>query len=297
MSENMPDSFLILVLLLVVGGLLGLMTISLVLVHGSKKKAAKQVLSLLPLGFSWILSTLSRIIRYFGAIFRFTSVYEILFSLYPGTEFAQNRREDFIDRGIKYIEQGLVDVEQEPEELAREVRQIYRESGTRLSDGEAFFGFSLAIVGYFSIGSAWLTTVLSLGLALAVATRITALDSVMYVDPDTTEGSARLRVMLAWNHAMSNGAKILSTLAILRFFLAFDRRVYEAYLDWVFSSSMAGENLRKRDVVTDFRRPMLAIIRAKLDNVEPEEMSKKLYGEDVFRFSDPVDPDLEEDIE
>lgn len=279
----------VLVLLFVVGGSLCLLTLALVLVHDSKWKAAKQVFALIPLSVSWILSTLSRVVRYFGVVFRFTALYRILFSLYPGTGFAYDRRDDFMERGVEYIERGIVEVEREPEEIAREVRQIYRESGTRLSDGEAFFGFSLAIVGYYSIGPTWLATVLSLGLALAVATRITALDSVMYVDPDPSEGSARLKVMVGWNLAMSNGAKILSTLAILRFLLSIDHRLYEAYLDWGFSSSMSGKNLKRRDVVTDFRRPMAAIIWGRMDGVEPEEKSKELYGEDVFEFPEPVE--------
>jgi hypothetical protein len=261
-----------------------LFTLGLSWIHDSKIMGFKQALALVPIFLSWIFSTVARLVRIVGWIFRFTSLYRVIFSIYPGSEFAAERREDFISRGVEYIDRGVVEVDRDSNELAREIRRIYDESGTQLSDGEAFFGFSLAIVGYFSLGPELLTTSLSVALALAVALRISALDSVMYVDPDSNESPKRLKVMLGWNRAMSNGAKILFTLGIFRFLMSVDARLYEIYLDRTFAASVAGDGLDRRDLPAELWRPFQAILRGRMKEMDPEKMSMELYDENVFRI-------------
>jgi len=259
-----------------------LLTVSLYSIRKSVPRTLLDLFALPLISLAWAISILAGVIRYTGMVFRFTALYQLLFDFYPGSGFAHDRREEFIERGISHIDRGIVEVERTPDELTTEIRALYNDSGRQLSDGEAFFGFSLAVVGYFSLGPEPTTTALSLGLALAAATRVTALDTIMFADPDSDEDPKRLRMMLAWNQAMSNGAKIVSALAIFRFIRSVDVRLYEFYLDHTFDRTLEGDSLSKKEVPSTFLFPFVAIIKAKMDGVDPSVASHELYGMDVL---------------
>lgn len=249
--------------------------------RGSAWKAFLDLIEIVAVVVSYLLSFFASVVRIFGKLFPFTSSYEWLFNKYPGSNFAEERREEFIQRGIAHIEREEYEIEQSPHELVQEIQSSSKTASRQLSDGEALFGFALAAVGYFSIGPKVLATFLSFGLALAVAARLTALNTVLFKNPDLNESPKRLLVMDAWNRAMSNGVKILSALTMFRFIRRLDERFYELYLDRILDRSFK-DDIGKLEAGQSIYRPFLAVVVAKNKGLSPSEASQELFSENVF---------------
>lgn len=249
--------------------------------RGSAWKAFLDLIEIVAVVVSYLLSFFASVVRIFGKLFPFTSSYEWLFNKYPGSNFAEERREEFIQRGIAHIDREEYEIEQSPHELVQEIQSSSKTASRQLSDGEALFGFALAAVGYFSIGPKVLATFLSFGLALAVAARLTALNTVLFKNPDLNESPKRLLVMDAWNRAMSNGVKILSALTMFRFIRRLDERFYELYLDRILDRSFK-DDIGKLEAGQSIYRPFLAVVVAKNKGLSPSEASQELFSENVF---------------
>lgn len=258
------------------------------LLRGSILSAIFDLLSLTAVVVSWLFSLYSSLVGTLGAIFPFNSAIQWVFNKYPGAEFAKEQREEFTQRAVDYLEREGEEIEQTPNQLARELQMSSKSAGRQLSDGEAVFGFTLATVGYFSIGSNVLLTVLSVGLALAVTARLTALNSVLFEHRQPELSPKRMFAMIAWNRAMASGVKIISSLAMLRFIQRIDDRLYQVYLNRVLDESLKGNSGRIRTATRIFR-PLMAIILAKDREISLPEASRELFDENVFEDDHEID--------
>ena len=241
----------------------------------------------------WVVSKFATAIRRLGAIISFMGWVKAVLGLYPGKDFIKNRREDVVQRGIKYHERGDVEIEDSPETLARDTRQAYDDAGRRLSNGEAVLGLTLAGVTLLPSNS---TTVpysellsspavgasLSVALVLVVTLRLSALDMVLVRDPADSEELARLAVYRDWNRTMSSGAEVVKTLLMFRVMRSINDSAYDFYLDWVFEKDINGEGAGTIELLLELRRPIFAFHIAEREGISPSEASLELYGWDVF---------------
>jgi hypothetical protein len=241
----------------------------------------------------WVVSKFATAIRRLGAIISFMGWVKAVLGLYPGKDFIKNRREDVVQRGIKYHERGDVEIEDSPETLARDTRQAYDDAGRRLSNGEAVLGLTLAgvtllpsnspIVPYSELlSSPAVGASLSVALVLVVTLRLSALDMVLVRDPADSEELARLAVYRDWNRTMSSGAEVVKTLLMFRVMRSINDSAYDFYLDWVFEKDINGEGAGTIELLLELRRPMFAFHIAEREGISPSEASLELYGWDVF---------------
>lgn len=282
-------------LLLMVAGVSVLLFIALYDRHQSTTKAGYNILLIWSTVPAWLLSKTASAIRFIGGVFPFNSVYERIFSFIVGQQAVLDRRERIIEIGIELIESGEVEVDQTREELEEAIRRTYDESGRKISNGEAAFGFALAGVGMFQIGSPILMTLLSISLALSVAIRVTALQRVMFRNPSLVDQKSELAVMLGWNKAMGDGAEILKFFTISKAMVAIDQDVYEVYSNHIARKSVKKGRANFSDLL-DLYRPMMVLYRSKNRDEGPIATSFDLYGENVF---DGIyyEPPKEEDSE
>lgn len=213
--------------------------------------------------------------------------------LYPGEDFIRNRREDVVQRGIKYHERGDVEIKDSPETLARDTRQAYDEAGRRLSNGEAVLGLTLAGITLLPsnspsvpyselLSSPVVGASLSGALVLVVTLRLSALDMVLVRDPVDSEELVRLAVYRDWNRTMSSGVEVVKTLLMFRVMRSINDSAYDFYLDWVFERNINGEGAGTIELLLELRRPMFAFHVAKREDISPSEASLELYGRNVF---------------
>jgi hypothetical protein len=212
---------------------------------------------------------------------------------YPGKDFINNRREEVVQRGIKYHERGDVEIEDSPETLARDTRQAYDDAGRRLSNGEAVLGLTLVGVTLLPsnsptvpyselLSSPAVGASLSVALVLVVTLRLSALDMVLVRDPADSEELAQLAVYRDWNRTMSSGAEVVKTLLMFRVMRSINDSAYDFYLDWVFEKDINGEGAGTIELLLELRRPMFAFHIAEREGISPSEASNELYGWDVF---------------
>lgn len=241
-------------------------------------------------------STFVSRIELIGAVFSPHELFRNTFSYYPGFEFARERREDFVDRGVEYVKEGVVEVDKPPNELARDTRRAYDEAGTMLSNGEVSIAICLVVVSFVPLlreplmlpnwlmPPGWLGGVLSLVLIVAVGLRYTALDAVLYQDVTADEDPHRLLVMSAWNQGMSNGTRIIKSLAEFKAVITISESAYDFYLDWVLDESLRGDGVGIVDVLAHWR-PFLCFVFADLQGTTPLEVSEDWFDTNVFEES------------
>ena len=241
----------------------------------------------------WAVSKFATAIRRLGSIISFMSWIKAILGLYPGKDFVKNRREDVVQRGIKFHERGDFEIEDSPEILARETRQAYDDAGRRLSNGEAVLGIMLATVTLLPsnsqtvpystlLSSSAVGASLSVALVLVVTLRLSALDMVLVRDPADSEELARLAVYRDWNKTMSNGVEVVKTLLMFRVMRSINDSAYDFYLDWVFEREINGEGAGTIELLLELRRPMFAFHIAEREGISPSEASHEIYGWDVF---------------
>ena len=241
----------------------------------------------------WGISKFATAIRKLGTIISFMAWVKAVLGLYPGNDFIKNRREDVVQRGVKYHERGMVEIEDSPETLARDTRQAYDEAGRRLSNGEAVLGLTLAGVTLLPsnsptvpysglISSPAVGASLSVALVLVVTLRLSALDMALVRDPEDSEELARLAVYRDWNRTMSSGAEVVKALLMFRVMRSINDSAYDFYLDWVLEKDINGEGAGTIELLLELRRPMFAFHIAEREGISPSEASRELYGWDVF---------------
>lgn len=241
----------------------------------------------------WCISKFATAIRKLGTIISFMAWVKAVLGHYPGKDFIKNRREDVVQRGIKYHERGEVEIEDSPETLARDTRQAYDEAGRRLSNGEAAFGLTLASVTLLPpnsptvpyselLSSPAVGASLSVALVLVVTLRLSALDMGLVRDPRDSEELARLAVYRDWNRTMSSGAEVVKALLMFRVMRSINDSAYDFYLDWVLEKGINREGARSIELLLELRRPMFAFHIAERESISPSEASSELYGWDVF---------------
>lgn len=241
----------------------------------------------------WSISKFATAIRKLGTIISFMAWVKAVLGLYPGKDFIKNRREDVVQRGIKYHERGEVEIEDSPETLARDTRQAYDEAGRRLSNGEAVLGLTLTGVTLLPsnsptvpyselLSSPAVGASLSVALVLVVTLRLSALDMVLVRDPGDSEELARLAVYRDWNRTMSSGAEVVKVLLMFRVMRSINDSAYDFYLDWVLEKGINGEGAGRIELLLELRRPMFAFHIAEREGISPSEASRELYGWDVF---------------
>lgn len=241
----------------------------------------------------WSISKFATAIRKLGTIISFMAWVKAVLGLYPGKDFIKNRREDVVQRGIKYHERGEVEIEDSPETLARDTRQAYDEAGRRLSNGEAALGLTLTGVTLLPsnsptvpyselLSSPAVGASLSVALVLVVTLRLSALDMVLVRDPGDSEELARLAVYRDWNRTMSSGAEVVKVLLMFRVMRSINDSAYDFYLDWVLEKGINGEGAGRIELLLELRRPMFAFHIAEREGISPSEASRELYGWDVF---------------
>lgn len=241
----------------------------------------------------WGVSKFATAIRRLGTIISFMGWTKAVLGLYPGKDFIKNRREDVVQRGIKYHERGEIEIEDSPKTLARDTRQAYDDAGRRLSNGEAVLGLMLAgvtflpsnspIVPYSELlSSGAVVASLSVALVLVVTLRLSALDMVLVRDPEDSEELARLAVYRDWNRTMSSGVEVVKTLLMFRVMRSINDSAYDFYLDWVFEKDINGEGVGTIELLLELVRPMFAFHIAEREGISPSEASLELYGWDVF---------------
>lgn len=253
----------------------------------------------------WIVSKMVVAIRRLGSIFSLFLWITNVLGRYPGKKFIENRREEFVQRGIEYYENGDVEIQSAPEDLARQTREHYANAGRSLSNGEAVLGIALAVLALIPPSSEIIDVVpllqspiiisgLSAGVVFVVTLRLAALDLVLVRDVSASVHPARLEVYKAWNQTMSSGTELVKTLFMIRAMHTISQAAYEFYLDWVFDRSFNGDGAGVIEVIDELRRPLFAFIFAEWDNVTPVEASEDRYGKNVFAQFDfwPAENDL-----
>lgn len=241
----------------------------------------------------WGISKFATAIRKLGTIVSFMSWVKAVLSLYPGKSFIKDRREDLVQRGIKYHERGDIEIEDSPATLVRKTRESYAMAGRRLSNGEAVLGLTLAGVTLLPaksptipyselLSSPTVGAGLSIALVSVVALRLSALDMVLVRDPDESEDLARLAIYQDWNESMANGAEVVKSFLMFRAMRGINEAAYDFYLDWIFERNIYGEGVGTIELILELRRPIFAFHIAERESISPSEASDKLYGCDVF---------------
>jgi len=241
----------------------------------------------------WGVSKFATAIRRLGTIISFMGWVKAVLGRYPGKDFINNRREEVVQRGIKYHERGDVEIEDSPETLARDTRQAYDDAGRRLSNGEAVLGLTLVGVTLLPsnsptvpyselLSSPAVGASLSVALVLVVTLRLSALDMVLVRDPADSEELARLAVYRDWNRTMASGVEVVKTLLMFRVMRSINDSAYDFYLDWVFEKDINGEGVGAIELLLELRRPVFAFHIAEREGISPSKASLDLYGWDVL---------------
>jgi len=245
----------------------------------------------------WGISKFATAIRKLGSIVSFMSWVKAALSLYPGKRFVKDRREDLVQRGIKYHERGDVEIEDSPATLARKIRESYAKAGRQLSNGEAVLGLILAGVMLLPTNSSTIPysellsspTVgasLSVALVSVVALRLSALDMVLVREPDESENLARLAIYQDWNESMANGVEVVKSFLMFRAMRGINEAAYDFYLDWIFERNIYGDGVGTIELILELRRPIFAFHLADREDITPSEASDELYGWNVFSLFD-----------
>lgn len=257
----------------------------------------KDSLTILSVGVSSALSTFVNRIEWIGTLPSPRLGFKSLFSLYPGLTFTRQLRKEFVEIMEGYVKSGEIDVEKSPETLAREVREAYDNAGQLLSDGEGNLALVLAVISIIPflpeavsppdwiLPPEWSGAVLSITLLVAVGLRQAALDVVLFQDAAESEGKARLAAMSGWNHHMSNGAKIVQSLAIFKAVDSISPRAFQYYIEWVIEESLTEEGVDTFDVLRQWKVLMCLVIADRRD-ITPTEASQQLPFSTTFGESE-----------
>lgn len=275
------------VLLLLISGLLFLI-LTLALSDGPGFRIGfKDSLTILSVGVSSAFSTFVNRIELIGTLPSPRLGFQSFFSLYPGLTFTRELREEFVDTASEFVRTGEVEVEKSTETLAREVQQAYNNAGQFLSDGEGNLALVLALISIlpalpgvvsppvWMLPPAWMGVAVSLTLLVAVGLRQAALDVVLYQEAVESDGKERLAAMRDWNRYMSNGAKIVQTLAMFKTVDTISPTASQYYLEWVLDKSVTGGGVDALDVIGQWKVLMTLVI-ADRQNITPKEASQQL---------------------
>lgn len=213
--------------------------------------------------------------------------FESIYSLYPGSQFTQELREDFVDIGTEYVRKGAVEIEKSSDSLAKEAREAYNDAGQLLSDGETNIALALVVISLLPFlpenlsPPAWLTpptwtgAALSITLLIAVGLRQAALDVVLYRDVTNDEDRERLAAISAWNQYMSNGAKILKVVAQFRAIRSISPTASNYYLEWAFKESVSGDGADTFSLISQWKELMCFAIADRRE-ISVREAAKEL---------------------
>lgn len=275
------------VLLLLISGVLFLLLVLALSDGPGIRTGFKDSLTILSVGVSSVFSTFVNRIEVIGTLPSPRLGFKSLFSLYPGLTFTRQLRDEFVEIASEYVRSGEVEVEESPETLAREVQQAYNDAGQFLSDGEGNLALVLALISILPIlpdvvsppvwmlPPAWLGVAVSLSLLVAVGLRQAALDVVLYQEAVESDGKERLVAMRDWNRYMSNGAKIVQSLAMFNAIDSISATASQFYLEWVFDESVTEDGIDAFDLLEQWKVLMCLVI-ADRQNITPKEASQQL---------------------
>jgi hypothetical protein len=251
------------------------------------KAGFKDSLTILPVVVAAVFSTFVNRIELIGTLPSPRLGFNSLFSLYPGFTFTRQLREEFVKIASEYVSSGEVEVEESPEKLAREVQQAYDDAGKFLSDGEGNLALVLALISILPIlpdvvsppvwmlPPAWLGVAVSLSLLVVVGLRQAALDVVLYQEAVESDGKERLVAMRDWNRYMSNGSKIVQSLAMFKAIDSISQTALQFYLEWVFEESDTEDGVEAFDLLEQWKILMCLVIADRQD-ITPKEASQQL---------------------
>ena len=274
-------------LLLIILGILFLLLIIALSDGPGIRIGIKDSLTILSIGVSSAFSTFVSRIELIGRLPSPRLGFRFFFSLYPGLTFTRQLRDEFVETASEYVKRGEVKVEESPETLAREVQQGYNDAGRFLSDGEGNLAIILALISILPIlpdeisppvwmlPPAWLGVVISLSLLVAVGLRQAALDVVLYEEAVESDGKERLVAMRDWNRYMSNGAKIVQSLAMFKTIDSISPTASQFYLEWVFDESVTGNGVDAFDLIDQWKVLMCFVVADRQD-ITPKEASQQL---------------------
>lgn len=275
------------ILLLLISGFLFLVLILALSDGPGIRTGFKDSLTILSVGVSSALSTFVNRIEWIGTLPSPRLGFKSLFSQYPGLTFTRQLREEFVETMEGYVKSGDIDVEKSPETLAREVREGYDNAGQLLSNGEGNLALVLAVISIvpflpelvsppdWILPPEWSGAALSIALLVAVGLRQTALDVVLYQDAAESEGKARLAAMNGWNRYMSNGAKIVQSLAIFKAVDSISPSAFQYYIEWVIKESLTEEGVDTFDVLRQWKVLMCLVIADRRE-ITPTKASQQL---------------------
>ncbi|WP_135304522.1 hypothetical protein [Haloarcula amylovorans] len=103
-------------------GLLIILTIAFISFRDSYYVGLRDTGTIVLGGILRVFSNLINRIELIGTLSSPNELIEAVFSHYPGTKFAEERRDDFVKRGTEYVHEGLVDVDKSAKELAQDTR-------------------------------------------------------------------------------------------------------------------------------------------------------------------------------
>ena len=232
-------------------------------IHNSYRQALVSTVNIFLIVISYLIAFIANIVQILGSIFPITSIYSNTFDKYIGKEFVRERRADFIERGISYLDESGFSSDESKDEIINNIQETSQDSEKKLSNGEFLIGFLLALVGFFSIHLNLLGPVLAVGLGVAVGLRTTALSRIIFQDPDPDLPINRLIAMRSWNTAMSNRVKIIPNLLVFKFLVEIDERLYQIYLDNVLEKAFK-KDIGRMDVGKSLFRPFLSVILEKM---------------------------------
>ena len=283
------QNFLVIILgvgLLIISFTIGLLFLGLRMVLGSTMEAGRKILIFGLVGLTYPISWIATTVRLIGQTFSLSDLYRRVFEIYPGYWFADKFRADFVEQGVRYFEDGLVqlDEEREPEELQEYIQKTHEFSGKAITDGEAALAVGIAIAGLFSVVPGWATTILSIGLIVAVTTRVTTMESLLFNVPRDDTDTNQLEVILGWNEGIVNSGSLFRTALILRIMYDMDGRFYEQYLYQVMHQTFVGDGMTRIDTVDTFLPTFRVIAEARMRGIEAETLSEEMYGKNVLKL-------------
>lgn len=285
-------SLLILVVVVVILLLAIILSVGLNSIQGGLMRASTFALALIVGRFSILVKR----IELLGAAFPVSKIFSGGFSIYPGSNFVKSFRADFVSRGSHFVREGIAEVDKTPNELAKETRRAYDNSGRLLSEGEATLAFVLLVISILShlpnglsppqwvTPPDWLGTMLSIFLLLAVGLRTAALDEIMYQDVTKENDFSELAAMHAWNLHMSNGTQILKTLLEFKAIATISPKASDFYLDWALGESFEGDGVSTLGLISQTDK-LMALAWSDILGESPEESSQRIFGKNVFKGS------------
>lgn len=274
-----------------IGLLTAVLTVSLLILGlrmflGSTMEAGRTILVFGLVALTYPVSWVATSVRLIGRIFSLSDFYRRVFGLYPGYWFADKLRADFVEQGVQYLKAGTIqlDEEREAKELREFIQKTHRVSGKAISDGEAAFAVGIAFVGLFPFIPEWTITILSIGLIVAVATRVTTMESLLFEVPEEEMDTNRLEVILGWNESIVNSGSLFRIALILRIMYDLDGRIYEQYLYKVMHENFVRDGMDRIDAADTFLPVFRVIAEARMRGVEAETLSEEMYGKNVLRI-------------